>query len=194
MWYIVGLGNPGAEYEQTRHNVGWLALDAVLQTMGLPAPIASRQYSGSVSEGVWQGHEIVCLYPDTFMNHSGSAVAKLIPKGSEARLIVLYDDVDIPLGDVKLSFGRGDGGHNGVKSIIAELDTRDFIRVRIGVAHKGFFGQVKRPSGDRLSQYVMGNFTKRELRTVADVSEHVGLILADIMHDGIEKAMNEWNR
>ena len=198
MYYVVGLGNPGAEYKQTRHNVGWLALDALIQVLSLPMPTAAARYGGHISEGTVAGESLVLLYPDTFMNHSGSAVRKLVPKNEMSRLIVLYDDVAIPLGEIKVSFGRGAGGHNGVASVIASLATRDFIRIRIGVAKTGFWpweqGVAKRPKGgDALLKHVLGQFTRRE-----DVALTKGLSAATdavklILQSGYVAAMNQYN-
>jgi peptidyl-tRNA hydrolase, PTH1 family len=197
MMYIVGLGNPGEKYADTRHNVGWLLLDAFVTEAGLPHPHQSAEYSGRVSEGVAYGVEVACLYPDTFMNHSGSAVKKLVPKNVVAQLVVLYDDVDLPLGEVKVSFGRGDGGHNGIKSIIASLGTKDFVRVRIGVAQKTVWpwekGVVRRPRGDALGTFVLASFTKKERHELEAVASTVVEVLRVILTEGKEVAMNRFN-
>ncbi len=195
--YIVGLGNPGDKYADTRHNVGWLMLDAFITREGLPSPHTSAEYSGRLSTGVVGGVEVMCLYPDTFMNHSGSAVTKLVPKSEADQLVVLYDDVDILLGEVKVSFGRGDGGHNGIKSIIASLGTKDFVRVRIGVAQTTQWpwekGDVRRPSGDRLGNFVLAPFTKKERHELEAVASEVVLVLGVLLAEGREVAMNRFN-
>lgn len=193
MNYIVGLGNPGKEYENTRHNVGWMALDHLIAD-ALPSPVSSSKYAGRVSEGVFAGAEVILLYPDTFMNKSGSAVKKLVHTGEEERLVVVYDDVAIPLGEVKVSFGRGDGGHNGIKSIVCSLGTKEFARVRIGIAPKGFFGQTKRPTGARLPKHVLGDFKKREQKDVEEGLEKAKRAIELLLKEGIEKAMNEMNK
>lgn len=198
MYYIVGLGNPGDEYAYTRHNVGWLALDAFIKNVQLPEAVSVRHASGRISEGVVSGVPVITLYPDTFMNHSGTAVRKLVDKGAASSLIVLYDDVDVPLGDIKVSFGRGSGGHNGVESIIKSLDTKDFIRVRIGVAKMGFWpwekGQVKRPQGgEALLRHVLGKFSRRENDALAQGLERTTAALRLILTDGYAKAMNQYN-
>jgi len=192
MNYIVGLGNPGKEYENTRHNVGWMALDYI-QAFSLPSPVSSSKYAGRISEGTLAGEEVMLLYPDTFMNKSGSAVKKLVPKGQEGSLVVVYDDVDIPVGEIKVSFGRGDGGHNGIKSIIASLDSKEFTRVRIGIAPKSFFGKTKRPKGDRLPKHVLGDFKKREMKDLEKGLEKAKVAIETIVKDGVEKAMNVCN-
>ena len=193
MNYIVGLGNPGTEYENTRHNVGWMALDSFIEEAGLPSLHNSAKYAGGVSEGVLAGQEVVLLYPNTFMNKSGSAVKKLVPKGQESLLTVVYDDVDIPLGEIKVSVGRGDGGHNGIKSIVSSLGTKEFVRVRIGIAPKSFFGKIKRPKGDRLPKHVLGDFKKKEYAELGEGLKKAGKAIELIVTEGVEKAMGECN-
>lgn len=194
MHYIAALGNPGADYATTRHNVGWLVLDLVAAACQLGERIAAARYSGEVREGAIAGQSVTVIYPTTFMNNSGVAVSKLVPRSAAAALIVVYDDVDLALGEVKVSFGRGDGGHNGVKSIIEKLDTRDFIRIRVGISPMGLFsGKVKRPVADKLQRYVMGHFTKRELAKVAEVALRVSAILETVVREGHVAAMNRYN-
>ncbi|MFT5037229.1 MAG: PTH1 family peptidyl-tRNA hydrolase [Candidatus Azotimanducaceae bacterium] len=191
--YIVGLGNPGEEYKSTRHNVGFAALAYIVDVSHFPSFVPSSKYGGLISEGVLEGKDVTLLLPDTFMNMSGSAVKKLVGKGTEANLIVVYDDVDLPLGEIKISFGRGSGGHNGVKSIIESLGSKEFVRIRIGVASLGFFGGMKRPTGDRLSQHVLGKFSKSEWKKLEEVLQRTTDALQAIVCEGVEKAMNEFN-
>ncbi len=146
MHYIVGLGNPGEKYKNTRHNIGWTVLDYFIENEGLPGLVDSAKYAGSMSTGVVNGQEVTILYPNTFMNKSGSAVRKLVPKEEAEKLVVVYDDVDLPVGDIKVSVGRGAGGHNGVASIIESLGSKDFVRVRVGIAPVSFWtGKAGRP-------------------------------------------------
>ncbi|MFT5849997.1 MAG: PTH1 family peptidyl-tRNA hydrolase [Patiriisocius sp.] len=193
MFYIVGLGNPGTEYENTRHNVGWMVLDYMVAQRGLPSAFPSSKFAGRISEGVLGGEEVTLLYPDTFMNKSGSAVKKLVPKGSEGSLVVVYDDVDLPTGEIKISSGRGDGGHNGIKSIIASLGTKDFARVRVGIAPVSFFGATKRPKGARLPKHVLGDFKKREQKDVEQSLMYATKAVECLVSDGLEKTMNQYN-
>lgn len=197
MFYVVGLGNPGEKYAGTRHNVGALMLEKVIESLGLPEPHASSQYSGRVSEGVVHGVDVTCLLPDTYMNHSGTAVAKLVPKGGSEHLTVIYDDVDVPFGEVKVSFGRGDGGHNGITSIIESLKTKDFVRIRIGVAQKTVWpwekGQVRRPKGERMGKFVLAEFTKKERQELEALALVVRDIVTTILVEGKEAAMNRFN-
>ncbi len=132
------------------------------------------------------------------MNHSGTAVRKLVPKGAEATLVVVYDDVDIPLGEVKVSFGRGAGGHNGVESTIKSLGTKDFVRVRVGIAKTGFWpwekGVVKRPAGGgALERHVLGKFSGREDAALERGLAAASTAIKTILESGYVKAMNQFN-
>jgi len=194
MFYIVGLGNPGEKYQDTRHNVGFMILDWLREKADLPKPVAASKYAGDISEGMLSQNEIILLYPNTYMNNSGSAVRKLVPKGEENKLLVIYDDVDLPIGEFKLSAGRGAGGHNGVDSIIASLGTKDFARIRVGIAPKSFWsGKTKRPVAAALNRHVLGRFAKRELNQLNDVKEDLYEAILLIINDGMEKAMNKYN-
>lgn len=194
MNYVVGLGNPGEEYVDTRHNVGFAALDYIVKSLGLPTPTKSAEYAGRVCVGMIKDEEVSLLWPDTFMNHSGSAVKKLVPKPESEKLVVLYDDVALPLGEIRISFGRGDGGHNGIKSIITSLGTKDFARVRIGVGPTTFWtGKIKTLSGEALPKFVLGKFTKREESKLAEVLSTVSDAVVTIVGEGYVKAMNTYN-
>lgn len=194
MHYIVGLGNPGEKYTNTRHNIGWLALDTLRETAQLPDPVMSNKCAGRISEAVWEGEEVTLLYPETFMNNSGAAVKKLVPRDQVEKLIVVYDDIDLPLGELKVSVGRGDGGHNGIKSIIKELGSREFVRVRIGIAPKSFWtGKPKRPQGAALNRHVLGAFYGKEERQLEEVLARAVSALAAIVKSGPEAAMNKVN-
>lgn len=195
MHYIVALGNPGSEYESTRHNVGFMALDFIVDFFNLPKSTKSSQSAGKVSQGEIEGEEVRLLFPETFMNHSGSAVKKMVPKDEVSRLIVLYDDVALPLGEVKISFDRGDGGHNGIKSIVSALGSKEFIRVRIGVSPTSFWtGKIKPLVGSDLSRFVLGKFSGREMtKLTEEVFPKVNEVVSTILTKGYVQAMNIYN-
>lgn len=145
MFLIVGLGNPGKEYEKTRHNVGFMVLDEFTKTHEFPSFKLSKKHSSLVSEGKLSEAKVVLVKPQTFMNNSGKAVASLarlsFPKLSLAKelageLVVIHDDIDISLGKTKVSKGSGSAGHKGVDSIIQSLGTKNFTRIRIGIQPK----------------------------------------------------------
>lgn len=198
MHYIVALGNPGEKYQNTRHNIGWIVGDTLLSVWQLPLLQKQTAVSGSLTSGRVSGVEVSFLYPDTFMNNSGTAVRKFVPAAEREQLIVLYDDIDLPLGTVRISFGRGPGGHNGIASIIEKNGTKDFIRVRLGIGKVGFWpwqaGEVKRPAGGAaLERYVLGNFTKREQESVAHMATQAQSVIESILKEGYVTAMNQFN-
>lgn len=190
---IVGLGNPGEEYENTRHNVGWRILRLFIDTHALPSLSPSARYAGLISEGVVNGVDVGILFPTVYMNNSGGPVAKYVREKGSNVLIVVHDDVDLAMGDIKISYDRGAGGHNGVKSIIDVYGSSKFIRIRVGIAKKGFFGDVKRPKGDKLSTFVLGSLTKHEEKTLPEIAEDVDSALLHILKEGVEYAMQEMN-
>jgi len=195
MQYIVPLGNPGEKYQTTRHNVGWMALDYCRSAWGLPDLVADRSCSGRVTQGVHGGTEIKILYPDTFMNNSGSAVVKCVPSSDIKKLVVVHDDIDLPFGDIKVVQGRGGGGNNGVTSIIQKLGSKDFVRIRVGIAPKSFWtGKTKRPAGGGpLERFVLKSFSRTEQKELDFVYEKVKEVLEILMSDGAEAAMNTCN-
>ena len=193
-YYIVGLGNPGERYANTRHNVGWQALDHFVKEAGLPTPVESAAVAGRISRGVLGEVEVAVLYPSTFMNKSGSAVVKLLSPESAPHLIVVHDDIDLPLGTIKVSQGRGAGSHNGVRSIIARLGRKDFIRVRIGIASTHWLGGTTRPAGGGpLERFVLKPFGLTERLQLPSVYAKTTAVLYTILREGAPAAMNEYN-
>ena len=196
MYYIVALGNPGEKYQDTRHNVGWTAMDFCIDAFGLSNLIEEKSKSGRITSGSISGESVGVLYPDTFMNNSGSAVVKFVPKEEIDSLIVIHDDIDLPFGEIKIGKGRGAGGNNGVKSIIEKTKAKDFIRIRIGIAPKSFWtGKVKRPAGGGpLERFVLKSFTPKEQKQLPEVVEKVKESLETIITSGVEQAMNQVNK
>jgi peptidyl-tRNA hydrolase, PTH1 family len=194
MHYIVGLGNPGDTYENTKHNVGFMMLERFVEGAGLPSLHASKTYSGMMSEGAYNGKEVTVLLPHTYMNASGTAVRKLVPKDKIDSLLVVYDDIDIPIGELKVSYGRGDGGHNGIKSIIASLGTKDFARLRVGIASKSMWtGKPVRPKGEALASYVLKRFSSSEIKSLEALSPTVTEAIGLFVVSGKDAVMNRYN-
>ena len=195
MFYIVGLGNPGEKYRNTRHNIGWLVLDYVREQASLPTLVHEKQNSAQVTGGILAGEEVTIVYPDTFMNNSGAAVVKFVKKAETEKLIVLHDDIDLPFGQIKIGRGRGDGGNNGIKSIIQKLGTKDFVRIRIGIAPTSFWsGKTKRPAGGGpLERFVLKPFSTKEAKQLEEVAEKSYQALQEILKNGPEIAMNKFN-
>lgn len=194
MYYIVALGNPGEEYKNTRHNVGFMVLDYLVDEFGWSSPRVRMPYEGLYTEGKISGKEVIGFFPTTFMNNSGLAVNKLISSKEIEDLVVIYDDVDLPLGKIKISKDRGDGGHNGIKSIIHHLGSKDFVRVRVGIAPlHAETGLPMRPEGERLGNYVLNKFSKRELEELEAVKVRVKELIEVMVKEGVTKAMNGFN-
>lgn len=161
MYIIVGLGNPGGEYQQSRHNTGRMATEFM---------------AGKVSG-------VKIIIPNTFMNKTGGAVARAVKdKQAAQKLIVIHDDLDLPLGALKISYNRGSGGHKGVESIIGALKTREFIRIRIGIGKR-----------KNVEKHILGEFKKPEMETMKKVLKEVKDAVETIATEGLEKAMNRFN-
>ncbi len=156
--YIVGLGNPGEEYKGTRHNTGRMVVEDFAKKHEFPDWVFDKKINALKSEGKVKKEKVLLLLPETFMNNSGNAVMKVITsKKKAANLIVVHDDLDLPLGKFKISFARGSGGHKGVESVIKKIKTEKFIRIRAGTCPK------KKPDGKELLKFLLGKFTPKEL-------------------------------
>lgn len=153
MILLVGLGNPGAKYERNRHNVGFMAADAIVRRHSFSPPRA--RFQGLVSEGTFGGEKAIVLKPTTYMNESGRAVGEAMRfyKLTPADVVVFYDELDLEPGKIRMKTGGGAAGHNGIRSIAAHIGP-DFRRVRIGIGHPG--------AKDRVLGYVLGDFSKAE--------------------------------
>jgi PTH1 family peptidyl-tRNA hydrolase len=149
-------------------------------------PVTKKSFSGLCGEGLWQGKRLLLMKPQTFMNLSGRSVAEAVRfhKLSPSNVIVLHDDIDIPFGRVKLKTGGGHGGHNGLRSLLAELGNGDFTRIRIGVGRPG--------CGD-VVDYVLSPFERMEMDGLPTLLDGVVDILGDVLTDGLKKAMNAYN-
>lgn len=182
MYTIVGLGNPGGEYANTRHNAGRIIVETVAREHSI-ALSEKKKPPHRVHTGEISGERVRLVLPDTFMNKSGSAVAAYIKSVSAAkRLVVVYDDIDLPLGKVRVSFGSSSGGHNGVKSIERAVRTKNFIKIRIGVS-KAASGKARKPVGDEaVVGYLLAKFTKGELEKLrGPITARVSLALETIV-------------
>ena len=148
-YVIVGLGNPGDEYIGTRHNTGRMLVEAFAKKQGCNDFNFDKRANALVSEGKIKREKFTLVLPDTFMNKSGNAVAQFVKsKKAAEQLVVIHDDLDLPLGRIKLSFNRGSGGHRGVESVKRTLKTEAFIRMRIGISKDAGKGKVKKPVGE----------------------------------------------
>jgi PTH1 family peptidyl-tRNA hydrolase len=185
MWLVVGLGNPGAEYARTRHNVGFETVDELARRGNAPA--WRGKFGAEVTEIQLAGARTALCKPMQFMNVSGQAVASAAGfwKIPGDRVIVVHDDLDLPFGRLKLNAGGGHGGHNGLRSIIASAVGPDFLRVRVGIGRP--------PAGQDPAAYVLAQFTKVEQKHVPSLAGEASLAVETIAILGIEAAMNRFN-
>ncbi len=194
-WVIAGLGNPGQEYENTRHNTGRMALQYYAKAAG-SSPWKEDKRSESLTTGTTVEKTIVALVlPNTFMNKSGSAVSKFIKTVKAAeRLIVVYDDLDLPVGKMKISFDRGSGGHKGIESIMRAVKTKKFTRIRIGVSPHTPGGKLKKPQGEReVNEFILGKFKETEMEELKKVFKKVAQAIDVTIGLGPMIAMNHFN-
>jgi len=187
MWLIVGLGNPGPRYRATRHNLGFMLIDRVAAEAGIK--VSKPRGRALVGQGSWLGHRVVLAEPQTYMNLSGLSVAELLDwfKTGPDSLVVAHDDVDLPLGRGRLAAGGGSGGHKGVASIMAALETRDFIRLRLGIGRPW-------PDEGQVEDHVLREFEPGEVATVTASIERAVLALEMLLTRGLSRAQDEFNR
>ncbi len=206
MFVIAGLGNPGEEYKNTRHNIGRMVAEAFIKKNAFPAAVPSKKFAGLFSEGVMSAadlkkpskknkEKVVVIMPETFMNKSGSSVKTLVTSEKKAeQLIVVHDDLDLALGTFKISFNRGSGGHRGVESIIKNLKTEAFVRLKIGISPTTPGGKLKKPLGDKVLDFIIGDFKLVEAEEIKKVSKKAADALKMIIEEGRAAAMNEMNQ
>jgi PTH1 family peptidyl-tRNA hydrolase len=192
---IVGLGNPGGEYATTRHNAGRLVLEEFRLAHRLPDWEMKKPYSALATKGAIAGAEVLLLEPETMMNNSGKSLVTLVKSKKQAeQLVVIYDDMDLPLGKWKFSFNRSSGGHNGVESVARLIKTKEFVRIRVGVSPVSLFGKMKKPKGaDAVLKFILGKFTKSELEVLHKVGTEVSRGLETLFRSGRDVAMGEFN-
>lgn len=185
-WLIVGLGNPGREYERTRHNTGFRAIDLLAQTLG--CKIDKAKFQGLYGQTVYNGTKLFLLKPQTYMNLSGRAVLQLSAYYSipPERIIVLFDDISLEPGRLRVRGDGSAGGHNGIKSIIAELGSQNFPRVKIGV------GAKPNPEFD-LAAWVLSTFSAKEEKDLSFALKNVGQAVLLIIDQGVPQAANQFN-
>ena len=186
MYLIVGLGNPTREYEHTRHNAGFDAVDMLADRLNIS--VKEKKHKGLCGKGMLGAEKVILLKPQTYMNLSGESVraAADFYKIDHEHIIVMYDDIDLDVGKLRVRAKGSAGGHNGIKNIIAHLGTQEFPRVRIGVGAK--------PDRMDLADYVLGRFPQVEQSVMEDAFKEAAEAAAAIVEDGIDGAMNRFNR
>lgn len=189
MKIIIGLGNPGQNYQNTRHNAGFLVIDEFAAMNNFPAFRPAKKFEALVSEENPNNEKVILAKPQTFMNNSGFTPKKMAAhyKIPLENLIIVHDDIDLPLGTIKIVKNRGSAGHKGVESIIKELGEEDFVRLRIGVLPEK--GKPKKPE-----KFVLQNFSKNEDNLKKTAIKKSAAALGFLLKNGIEMAMNEYNK
>ena len=185
MYVIVGLGNPGKQYEATRHNVGFIAIDEIAKNLGIN--VDKLKFKSLIGEGRLGSEKLILAKPQTFMNLSGQAVVELMNyyKVDRDKLIVIYDDIDIEAGKIRIRIKGSAGSHNGMKNIIYLLGYDDFPRIRIGVS---------RPrQGQDLASFVLSKFDKSEIQPMVGAIETAAKAAEEVVKSTLDIAMNKYN-
>lgn len=192
---IVGLGNPGEEYSETRHNAGRMALCSFAKKHVDGDFEYAKKAQAQILEGKLAKEKVILVLPETFMNKSGESLKVFVKYPKQAKkMIVIHDDLDIPLGKFKVSFNKSSGGHKGVESVIKAVKTQEFYRIRIGVSPVTASGKIKKPSGDDLiNNFIVAPFKPKEMDQFKVVVKHVVACLEVALTDGVDRAMSEYN-
>jgi PTH1 family peptidyl-tRNA hydrolase len=194
-YIIAGLGNPGEEYADTRHNTGRIILDHLRKEFGDNEFEYNKKFDALATEAKIGKEKVQLIAPETYMNKSGKTISGLVknPKAAE-KLIVIYDDFNLPLGRIKISFNRSSGGHNGLESVIKAVKTEAFPRIRIGVAPANAKGLAKVPHGDdKIEKFILGKFKDEEIKVLKKVAKTTAEAVEMIIKEGREKAMSVYN-
>lgn len=186
MYIIIGLGNPGREYQATRHNIGFDVITRLSDDYGIPLDF--KKHKAVCGKGMIEGEKVILAQPQTYMNLSGESVRELMDfyKTSNNEIIIIYDDISLDVGQLRLRGKGSAGGHNGIKSIIQHLGTDEFPRIKFGVGDK--------PKGWDLADYVLGRFPEDDQPFVRDAIKKSSEAVKTILKDGMETAMNVYNR
>ncbi len=201
-YIIAGLGNPGEEYNLTRHNTGRIVLDQVQKHFEMDDFKFDKKSNALITKGKIGKDSVTLVEPETFMNNSGKSLIYFIkpslvkgaPNKAAEKLIVIYDDFNLPLGKIRISFNRSSGGHNGVESIIKHLKTEAFLRIRIGAAPENKAGNAKVPHGEeKIEKFILGKFKEDELKELKKVGKKAIEGIELLVNEGKEKAMSVVN-
>ena len=184
-WLVVGLGNPGAQYAKNRHNVGFMAVERLVEARE-PMPSWREKFHAHVSGCRVGGRRCVVLKPQTYMNRSGGSVqpAAKFHKVPPAQVVVVHDELDFPFGRLAVKDGGGHGGHNGLRDLVQRLGTRDFVRVRVGIG---------RPARGDVADWVLSDFGPEDAAELPDVIDRARRAVEAVVTDGVVPAMNQFN-
>ncbi|NCS99182.1 aminoacyl-tRNA hydrolase [Candidatus Parcubacteria bacterium] len=203
MFYIVGLGNPGNEYDGSRHNIGREIVEKFINKNDFESFQVDKKNNALISGGEIAGidgkktkkEKVMAILPETFMNKSGNSLKKIITSAKKAKtLIVVHDDLDMGIGSAKIVFGKKSGGHKGIDSINRAIKTRDYIRIKIGISPTTPTGKIKKPKGeDKVVKHVLGKFSPKEQKEIKKIEKKTVEVLEQIIQYGYLKAMNGYN-
>ena len=182
-WILVGLGNPGGKYKNTRHNIGWSVLDKINKKYNLNINKKNKEYY--ISTSLIKDSKIIMLYPATFINNSGEIISQIAKKYNSKKIIVIYDDINLQIGRIRIRKNGSSGGHNGMKSIITSLETEEFMRIRIGIGEPII-------RSEQIS-YVLGKFLPEEKILINKSIDRCINALEIILERNIDEAMNIYN-
>lgn len=185
MYIIAGLGNPTKEYDKTRHNVGFAAIDVLADRYNID--VSEKKHKALCGKGVIEGQKVLLVKPQTFMNLSGESLRAVVDyyKASNEDLIVIYDDISLEPGQLRIRLKGSAGGHNGIKNIIAQLGTQEFPRIKVGIGAK--------PPRMDLADYVLSRFSQGEQKLMDEAFREAAEAAVMMMTDGAERAMNHFN-
>lgn len=194
-YVIVGLGNPGKEYEKTRHNAGRMVVERLAKEEGFDGFALNKKAEALVSEGRIAGEKVTLVLPETYMNKSGKSVPSFVKSVKAAKdMLVIQDELDLPLGAMKMVFGRNSGGHKGVESVMRALKTKDFARLRLGISGAGKKHQAKKPQGDeKVNRHVVGKWRPAEEAAVRKMVKKSAEVARLFVTEGFDKAQMEAN-
>lgn len=187
MYIIAGLGNPGRQYAHTRHNVGYDTIDLLAEKYHID--VDTGKFKGLIGKGAIEGQKVILVKPLTYMNLSGECIREVLNfyKADErSELIVIYDDISLAPGQLRIREKGSAGGHNGIKSIISHLGGQEFLRIKVGIGEK--------PEGWDLADYVLSRFTPEERKTLDEALKRAAEAAVCMMTEGTEAAMNQFNR
>jgi len=208
-YIFIGLGNPGEEYSETRHNTGRMLLEWFGKSMGAEWK-SDKKLNAQITRVTLGKSKVTLVLPDTFMNKSGNSIKHLVasskaaapthkvvggPTGSVGqKMIVIYDDLDLPFGSAKISFNKSSGGHKGLESVIKAIKTEKFARIRVGISPVTPTGKIKKPLGEEaVTKVILGKFKPDELTQLKKLSKKVNEALETFVSEGLERAMTCFN-
>lgn len=183
-YYVIGIGNPGNEYEGTRHNAGHILIDLFARELGATPWKKAPNTKAYIAYAEWGAHTIVLAKTEQYMNSSGEVVARILEGALPQQLVLVHDELDVPIGKFKSGFGRSAAGHKGVLSVIRALKTKDFYRIRIGIAPCTLTGKVKKMPHERVQKYVLGRLTTHEKKRICALFPDIFAVFRSIVFSG----------